>query len=138
MITFFRTQNIRPSFSVILLLFSINMVKECTYLKNSTVCTKTCQKWKPTQDDYVFYPNLSYIIFNHFVTSIQLKNITVTSLGHLVGKLPKVTNQYKITCFSTQTICTSFLVILLLIPTNMVKECSEQKNRTLNTKTCQK
>jgi len=69
---------------------------------------------------------------------IQLKNITLTSLGHLARKLSKVTNQHIMTYFCTQTICTSFSVILLLFATNMVKKCSEQKNRILNTKTWQK
>jgi len=44
----------------------------------------------------------------------------LTSLGHLARKLPKVTNQHKMTCFYTQTICTSFLVIFLLFGTNLV------------------
>jgi len=26
-----------------------------------------CQKWKPTQDNYIFQPNLLYIIFDHFI-----------------------------------------------------------------------
>ena len=70
--------------------------------------------------------------------AIRLKNITVKSLGHLAWKLPKVTNQHMMTCFCTQTILTPFSFILLLFPINMVKKCSEQKYRTLNTKTCQK
>jgi len=69
--------------------------------------------------------------------SIRLKNKSVKSLGHLTRKLPKVTNQNMMTCFCTQTILTSFLVILLLFPINMVKNCSEQKYTTLNSKTCQ-
>jgi len=28
---------------------------------------KTCQKWKSTQDNYIFHPNLLHIIFSHFV-----------------------------------------------------------------------
>ena len=71
-------------------------------------------------------------------TSIQLKNITITTLGRLARKLPKVTNQHMMICFCTQTIRTSFSVILLLFSTKMIRKCSKQKNRTLNTKTCQK
>jgi len=155
------TQTICTSFSIILLLFPTNMVKICSEQKNRTLNTKTCQKYKPTTDNYNFHPNLLYIIlgmktnprwlyfspksfahnFRSFCccfTSIQLKNITLTSLGHLARKLAKVTNQHKMTCSCTQTICTSFLVIFLLFPTNLVKKCSEQKNQTLDKKTCQK
>ena len=67
MMTCFCTQTMRTLFLVILLFFSINTVRNLQYLKYSTVCTKTYQKWKPTQDDYVFHPHLSYIIFSHFV-----------------------------------------------------------------------
>ena len=70
--------------------------------------------------------------------SIRLKNITIKSLGQLAPKLPKVTNQRMMTYFCTQTIHTSFSVILLLFPINMVKKCLKQKYRTLNMKTCQK
>jgi len=76
--------------------------------------------------------------FCYCFPSLQLKSIMVKSLGHLARKLPKVTNQHMMTCFCTQTICTSFSVILMLFPTNKVKSCSEQKNMTLNMKTCQK
>jgi len=51
---------------------------------------------------------------------IQLKNILFKSSGLYARKLPKLTNQHMMTCFCTQTIHTSFLVILLLFPTNMV------------------
>jgi len=53
--------------------------------------------------------------------SIRLKNILIKSLGLYVWNLPKVTNQHLTTCFCTQTIRTSFLVILLLFSTNTVK-----------------
>jgi len=158
--TCFCTQTICTTFSVILLLFSTNIVKNCSKQKNRTLNMKTCQKWKSTQDNYNFHPNLLHIIFRmkiiprwlRFVpksfahnfrsfcccfTSIQLKNIMLTSLGHLARKLPKVTNQHMRTCFCIQTLRTSFAVILMLFPTNMIKKCSEEKNRTLNTKTCQ-
>jgi len=59
--------------------------------------------------------------------SIRLKNKSVKSLGHLTRKLPIVTNQHMMTCFSTQTIRTSFLVILLLFPINMVKKMLRTK-----------
>jgi len=59
--------------------------------------------------------------------SIRLKNITVKSLGQLARKLPKVTNQHMMTCFCTQTIHTSFLVILLLFSINMVKKMLRTK-----------
>jgi len=45
----------------------------------------------------------------------------------LARKLAKVTNRHMMTCFCPQTIHTLFLVILLLFPINMVKNCSEQK-----------
>jgi len=43
------------------------MVKKCSEQKYKTLNMKTCQKWKPTQDNYIFHPNLSYIIFSQFV-----------------------------------------------------------------------
>ena len=70
--------------------------------------------------------------------SKRLKNKSVKTLGHLTRKLTKVKYQHMMTCFCIQTILTSFLVILLLFPINMVKKCSEQKYATLNSKTCQK
>jgi len=67
-----------------------------------------------------------------------LKNIPVKSSGLYARKLPKDTNQHMMTFFYTQTIRTSFLVILLLFPTYLVKKCTRQMNSTLNTKTSQK
>jgi len=43
------------------------MVKKCSEQKNTTLNTKICQKYKQNQDDAVSYPNLSLIIFDHFV-----------------------------------------------------------------------
>ena len=65
--TCFCTQTICTTFSVILLLFSTNIVKNCSKQKNRTLNTKTCPKWKPTPDNYNFHPNLLHIIFGHFV-----------------------------------------------------------------------
>jgi len=67
MMTFIYTQTIRTSFLVILLLFPINMVKKYTKQKNRTLNTKTCQKYKPTPNNYIFHPNILHIIFGHFV-----------------------------------------------------------------------
>jgi len=139
--TCFCTQTVSKWFSVILLLFPTNMVKKCWAQKNRTLNMKTCQKWKPTWRCLRFSPKSFVHNFGSFCRcfpSLRLKNITVKNLGHLGRKLSKVTNQHMMTCFSTQTICTSFSVTLLLFPINMVKTCSKQKNRTLNTKTCQK
>jgi len=141
MMTCFCTQTIDTSFSVILLLFSINMVKKCPEQKYRSLNTITCQKWKPTQDNYIFHPNLfayNFWSFCYCFPSIWLKNITIKSFGHLTRKIAKVTNQHLMTYFCTQTICTSFSVILLLFPLNMVKKCSQQKYRTLNMKSFQK
>ena len=138
--TCFCTQTTCTSFLVILLLFSINTIKKYMYLKYSSVCTITCQKWKSTQDGLRFSPKSFVHNFRSFCycfPSIRLKNITVKSLDHLARKLAKVKNQHMMTSFCTQTICTWFSIILLLFPINMVKKCSKLKNRTLNTKTYQ-
>jgi len=95
--TCFSTLTICTSFSVILLLFPINMVKICSEQKYTTLNTKTYQKWKPTQDNYIFLPN--YFAQNFWslcccFPSIRLQNITVKSLIPLAQKLPKVTNRY--------------------------------------------
>jgi len=81
-----------------------------------------------------------YIIFGHFVIflSARMKNIPVKSSSLYAWKLSKLRNQHIMTSFCTQTINTSFLAILLLFPTNMLKKSTKQNNRTLNTKTCQK
>ena len=132
------TETISLSFLVILLLFAINMIKKCLEQKYRTLNTKTCQKWKPTQDNYIFHPNLLHIIFGHFCccfASIWLKNITIKSLSHFARKLVKVTNQHLMTCFCFRT---SFSVILLLFHINMVKICSEQKYSPLYKVTCKK
>jgi len=97
---------------------------------------ETNPRWLPFSPKYFAY-NLRSFCCCCF-PSIQLKNILVQSLSHLAQKLPKVTNQHMMTCFCTQTIRTSFSVILLLFSINMVKKCLKQKYRTLNTKTCQK
>ena len=123
--TCFCTLTIYTSFSVILLLFPIHMVKTCSEQKYTTLNTKTCQKWKPTQDNYIFHPNILHIVFGHFVVvshQYDSKYITVKSLGHLTRKLAKVTNQHLMTSFCTQTIRKSFSVILLLFPINMAKK----------------
>jgi len=137
--TSFCTQTIRTSLMVILLLFFINTVRNLHVPKVQYCRHENLPKMETNQDDYVFHRNLSYIIFDHCYCfpSIRLKNITVKSLGYLARKLAKVTNQHMITSFCTQTIYTWFSIILLLVPINMVKKCSEQKNRTLNTKNCQ-
>jgi len=54
-------------FLVILLLFPINIVKKCLEQKYRTQNKKTCQKWNPTKDNYIFHPNLLHKIFGHFV-----------------------------------------------------------------------
>ena len=117
------------------------MVKKCSEQKSRTLNMKTCQKLKPTLRCLRFSPKSFVHNFGSFCycfSSLRRKNITVKNLGHLGRKLSKVTNQHMTTCFYTKTVCTSFSVILLLFPINMVKTSSEQKNRTLNTKTCQK
>jgi len=63
--------------------------------------------------------------FCYYFRSIWLKNKSVKTLDHLTRKLQKVTNQQMITCFCSQTIRTSFLIILLLFPINIGKKCSE-------------
>jgi len=118
MMTCFCTQTICTSFLVILLLFSINTIKKYMYLKYSTVCTITCQKWKPTQDGLRFLPKSFIHNFRSFCycfPSVRLKNITVKSLGHLVRKFAKVKNQHMMTSFCTQTICAWFSVIFIVV-----------------------
>ena len=60
--------------------------------------------------------------FCYCFPSLRLKNITVKSLGRSARRLPKVRNQHMMTWFCTQTIRTSFLVILLLFSINTVKK----------------
>jgi len=43
------------------------MVKKFTKQKYRTLNTKTCKKFKPTQNNNVFHLNLLDIIFGHFV-----------------------------------------------------------------------
>jgi len=108
---------------VILLLFFINTVKKMLVIKVQYLLNKNLSKMKTNSRGLCFSPISFAHNFRSFCicfTSIQLKNITVTSLGHLARKFPKVTNQHMMTCFSTQTILISFSVILLLFPTNMV------------------
>jgi len=38
---------------------------------------KTCQKWKPNQDNNIFHPNLLHIISGHFVQKIWVKNVVI-------------------------------------------------------------
>ena len=140
MMTFFCTQTIRTSFLVILLLFSINTVKNLHVPKVEYHLHENLPKMKTNPRWLRFSPKSfvrNFWSYCYCFPSIRLKNITVKSLGHLARKLPKVTNQHMMTSFGTQIICTWFSVILLLFPINMVKKGSEQKNRTLNTKTYQ-
>jgi len=65
--TSFSTQTIGTSFSVILLLFPINIVKKCSEQKYRTLNTNTCQKWNQTHNNYIIHPNLLHIIFDHFI-----------------------------------------------------------------------
>jgi len=139
--TCFLTQTIDTSFSVILLLFPINMVKKCSEQMYRTLNTKSFQKWKTTQDNYIFSPKSfadNFQSFSFCFPSIRLLNITVKSLSQMALKLTKFTNKHRMICFCTQTIDTWFSVILLLFPINMAKKCSEQKYKTLKTKSCQK
>jgi len=141
MMTYFFTQRNDTSFSVILLLFPIYMVKKCSEQKYRTLNTKSFQKWKTTQDNYIFSPKSFAHNFRSFCfcfPSIRLRNITVKSLSQMAWKLTKFTNQHRMICFCTQTIDTWFSVILLLFPINIAKKSSEQKYKTLKTKSCQK
>jgi len=60
--------------------------------------------------------------------SIRLKNKSVKSLGHLTRKFTKVTNQHMMTCFCTETILTSILVILLLFRISIFKKMLKNKS----------
>ena len=97
LMTCFCTQTIHQSFSVILLLFPINMVKKCSEQKYTTLNTKAYQKWKPTQDNYIFYPNLFHIIYGHFVVvshqyGSKYNNEKFKSFGTKTRKCYKLTH----------------------------------------------
>jgi len=47
------------------------MVKKILRTKEQTLNKKTCQKKKPTPNNYIFYPNLLHIIFGHFVVDFR-------------------------------------------------------------------
>jgi len=141
MMTCFCTQTILTSFFDILLLFPVNMVEKCLEEKVHNPKLENLPKIETNPRLLHFSPKSFAHNFRSFCCcfqSIQLKNKSAKSLDHLTRKLLKVRNQHMMTCFCTQTILTSFFVILLLFPMNMFKKCSKQKYTTLNSKTWQK